>query len=93
MAAPHVTGVAALVIASRVLGPDPSPDQVLARLEQTARPLGGAKPNSNYGYGIVDAGAATAPSAASIQARRRDAAVRARRRAAAIRARHRRAVK
>jgi hypothetical protein len=32
---------------------------VLTRLEQTAVPLGGSKPNSNYGYGLVDAGAAT----------------------------------
>ena len=61
MAAPQVAGVAALVIASRVLGPHPSPDQVLARLEQTAQPLGGSHPNPDYGYGLVDAGAATAP--------------------------------
>jgi hypothetical protein len=42
-----------------VLGRHPSPAQVLARLEQTARPLGGSKPNADYGYGLVDAGAAT----------------------------------
>jgi serine protease len=89
MAAPHVAAVAALVIASRVLGARPSPEQVLIRLEQTARTLGGSKPNANYGYGLVDAGAATAPSAATVQARRHAAAVRARRRAAAIRARRR----
>jgi serine protease len=59
MAAPHVAAVAALVIASGVLGRHPSPDRVLTRLEQTAVPLGGSKPNSNYGYGLVDAGAAT----------------------------------
>jgi serine protease len=78
MAAPHVSAVAALVIASRVLGAHPTPDQVLARLEQTARPLGGTTPNSNYGYGLIDAGAATAPTAASTQARRQ-AEIRARR--------------
>jgi serine protease len=61
MAAPEVAATAALVIASHVLGAHPTPDQVLARLEQTAQPLGGTAPNSDYGYGLVDAGAATAP--------------------------------
>ncbi|MFL5822210.1 MAG: S8 family serine peptidase [Solirubrobacteraceae bacterium] len=61
MAAPHVTGVAALVIASGVIGRHPTPAQVLSRLESTAQPLGGAQPNAHYGYGLVDAGAATAP--------------------------------
>ena len=61
MAAPEVAATAALVIASRVLGRHPSPDQVLARLEQTAQPLGGTAPNPEYGYGLIDAGAATAP--------------------------------
>ncbi len=60
MAAPAVSATAALVIASRVLGPNPSPAQVLARLEQTATPLGGSQPNPDYGYGLVNAGAATA---------------------------------
>jgi serine protease len=61
MAAPHVSAVAALVIASGVLGPHPSPDRVLRRLEQTATPLGGSTRNDNYGYGLINAGAATAP--------------------------------
>ena len=61
MAAPHVAAVAALVIASGVLGRDPSPDRVLSRLEQTAVTLGGSKPNRDYGFGLVDAGAATSP--------------------------------
>ena len=65
MAAPHVAAAAALVIASGVLGRHPSPAQVLGRLEEKAQPLGGAKPNSNYGYGLVDAGAATAPIASA----------------------------
>jgi serine protease len=60
MAAAHVAATAALVIASGVIGPQPTPDQVLARLEQTARPLGGPAPNGYYGYGLLDAGAATA---------------------------------
>lgn len=63
MAAPHVAATTALVIASGVLGRDPTPDQLLARLKATAQPLGGSKPNKNYGYGLLDAGAATAPSA------------------------------
>jgi serine protease len=61
MASPEVAGAAALVIASGVIGRHPSPEQILQRLEQTAAPLGGAKPNSVYGYGLLDAGAATAP--------------------------------
>jgi serine protease len=65
MAAPHVSATAALVIASGVIGSHPTPDQVLARLEATAQPLGGSKPNSDYGYGLIDAGAATAPASAS----------------------------
>jgi serine protease len=61
MSAPHVSAAAALVIASGVLGAHPSPDQVLARLEETAQPLGpAARPNADYGYGLLDAGAATA---------------------------------
>lgn len=87
MASPHVAAAAALVIASRVLGAHPTPAQVLTRLEQTARTLGGSKPNLNYGYGLLDIGAATAPSAATLQARRNAAVLRARRRAAAARAR------
>jgi serine protease len=63
MAAPHVAAAAALVIASGVIGRHPTPDQVLARLEQTAQPLGGSKPNATYGYGLIDAGAATTPAA------------------------------
>jgi serine protease len=60
MAAPAVSATAALVIASRVLGPNPSPGKILARLEQTATPLGGSQPNPDFGYGLVNAGAATA---------------------------------
>ncbi len=60
MASPEVAAAAALVIASRVLGPHPPPDAVLAHLEHTATPLGGSVPNSLYGYGLLNAGAATA---------------------------------
>jgi serine protease len=64
MAAPEVSATAALVIASGVLGPHPSPDRILARLEQTATPLGGSQPNPDYGYGLLNSGAATAPAPA-----------------------------
>jgi serine protease len=60
MASPEVAAAAALVIASRVLGAHPTPTEVLSRLEETATPLGGSVPNSLYGYGLLDAGAATA---------------------------------
>lgn len=63
MSAPEVAATAALVIASGVIGHHPSPQRVLARLEATAQPLGGTRPNSNYGFGLLDAGAATAPTA------------------------------
>jgi serine protease len=56
MATPHVTGAAALVIASGVIGSHPSPAALTRRLETTARRLG---PRSDYGYGLVDAGRAT----------------------------------
>jgi hypothetical protein len=59
MSSPHVAAAAALVIASGVLGNHPSPNQVLARLESTAQPLGGSQPNDTYGYGLLDVGAAT----------------------------------
>jgi serine protease len=65
MAAPHVAAVAALVIASRVLGAAPTPGQVECRLKATAKPLGIPAPNRVYGSGLVDAGAATS---AAIQA-------------------------
>jgi serine protease len=61
MAAPHVSGAAALVIASGVLGPDPTPDQITARLTQTARDLGPQGYDTRYGAGLVDAGRATDP--------------------------------
>jgi serine protease len=63
MSSPAVAAAAALVIASRVIGPHPTPDQILNRLEQTATtlPVGGTKPNSDYGYGLLNVGAATTP--------------------------------
>ena len=60
MAAPHVSGVAALVIASGVIGPNPSPAAVEARLKATARDLGAPGRDARYGAGLLDAAAATA---------------------------------
>jgi serine protease len=62
MATPHVSATAALVVASGVLGLDPPPEAIEARLEQTARDLGPPGYDSRYGWGLVQAGAATAPS-------------------------------
>lgn len=61
MAAPHVTATAALAIASGVLGAHPTADQIVCRIKATARPLGLPGPNRVYGYGLVDAAAATSP--------------------------------
>jgi serine protease len=61
MATPHVSATAALVIASGVIGPKPSPAQVEARLKATARDLGPPGPDSRYGAGLVDAGRAVTP--------------------------------
>jgi serine protease len=64
MAAPHVAATAALIIASGVLGPDPAPGAVEARLERTARDLGQPGRDRRYGWGLVDAAAATSPAGA-----------------------------
>jgi serine protease len=58
MAAPHVSGVAALLIGSQLLGPSPSPLEVERRLESTARDLGTPGWDPRYGYGLLDAAAA-----------------------------------
>jgi len=63
MAAAHVSGVAAMVLASGVLGSQPSPkarvDAVSRRLRTTARDIG--LPRTQQGAGLIDAAAATAP--------------------------------
>jgi serine protease len=58
MAAPHVTGVVALLLASKVLGPHPTTRQISRRLAETARDLGTAGPDRYYAAGLVDAAAA-----------------------------------
>jgi serine protease len=61
MAAPHVSGTAALVIASGVIGPKPTPAAIEARLKATARDLGIPGQDNRYGAGIVDAARAVTP--------------------------------
>ena len=60
MATPHVTATAALIVASGVLGPDPTPAAITARLKATAKDLGYPGFDSRYGAGLVDAGNALA---------------------------------
>jgi serine protease len=61
MAAPHASATAALVIASGVLGRHPTPRMVEDRLKATAVDAGVPGFDSLYGYGRLDAGAATDP--------------------------------
>ena len=60
MSAAHVSGVAAQVIASGVVGVKPTPAQVLDRLKATARDLGTPGEDNEFGAGLIDAAAATA---------------------------------
>ena len=61
MAAPHVSATAALIIASGVIGPNPTPAQVEQRLKATARDLGTPGADARYGAGLVDAARAVTP--------------------------------
>jgi serine protease len=58
MAAPHVSGVAALLIGSRRLGRNPSPSAIEKRLKATARDIGAVGWDPRYGWGLLDAAAA-----------------------------------
>ncbi|HEY3187911.1 MAG TPA: S8 family serine peptidase, partial [Solirubrobacteraceae bacterium] len=69
MAVPHVSAAAALIIASRVLGPHPTPEQLEARLKQTATDLGPPGYDIEYGAGLINAGRATDPSIAPARVR------------------------
>ncbi len=63
MAAAHVSGVAAMILAGGVLGADSSPrarvNSLTRRLRNTARSLG--LPATQQGAGLIDAGRATDP--------------------------------
>jgi serine protease len=61
MAVPHVSGTAALIIGTGILGPNPSPDAIQQRIQSTARDLGPPGYDMTYGYGLLNAGPATAP--------------------------------
>lgn len=59
MSVPHVVGTIALLLATGKLGPNPTPEAIVDRLERTARDLGPPGYDSTYGWGLVDATAAT----------------------------------
>lgn len=61
MAAPMVSAAAAAVVASGVIGRNPSPAAITRRLERTARDLGPPGYDTRYGWGLLDLAAATAP--------------------------------
>jgi len=58
MAAPHVSGTAALVLASKRIGPKPTPLTLERHLEATARDAGRPGFDPRYGNGLLDAAAA-----------------------------------
>jgi serine protease len=58
MAAPHVAGLAALIIASKRLGTEPSPAAVQRLIERTARDIGPPGFDVRYGHGLIDSAAA-----------------------------------
>ena len=58
MSAPHVSGIAALLIATRRLGKHPSPRALEERIESTSRDIGPPGFDTRYGHGLVDAAAA-----------------------------------
>jgi serine protease len=60
-ATPHVSAIAALIVATKRLGPHPTPSQIKQRIEDTARDLGPPGYDPRYGFGLVDAAAALAP--------------------------------
>jgi serine protease len=58
MAAPHVSGLVALIIGTKRLGRHPSPRAIQLHLESTARDIGPVGFDQRYGYGLIDAVAA-----------------------------------
>jgi serine protease len=64
MASAHVSGVAALVLASRVCGRHPNPKRVTRRLRQTALDRGLPGKDDVYAGGLLNAAQATSPAKA-----------------------------
>jgi serine protease len=62
MAAPHVSAIAALIIATGVIGKKPTAAAIEARLKATARDLGPTGVDRRYGSGLVNAFEAINPS-------------------------------
>src|SRR5215210_1395435 len=58
MAAPHVSAIAALIVATKRLGSHPSPHALELQLEGSARDVGPSGFDGRYGFGLVDAAAA-----------------------------------
>ncbi|MFL5868230.1 MAG: S8 family serine peptidase [Thermoleophilaceae bacterium] len=58
MAAPHVSGLAALIIGTHRLGRHPKPRAIQDLIERTARDIGPPGFDVRYGYGLIDAAAA-----------------------------------
>jgi serine protease len=61
MAAAHVSGTAAMVIAARVCGRHPQPATVARQLEDTAVDRGTLGRDNQYGHGLINAARATNP--------------------------------
>lgn len=75
MASPHVTGVLALM---KSVNPDLDPATIALLLRSSARNLGIAGPDTFYGSGMVDAGAAVAAARGASRARFSEVMVRLR---------------
>ena len=60
MAVPHVSGTIALMLGAGVIGQRPSPETIEQRLTSTARDMGAPGYDTTYGWGLLDATAATA---------------------------------
>ena len=55
MAAPHVSGVAALVVGSGRLGKSPNATTIERHLENTATDIGAPGVDPRYGHGLLNA--------------------------------------
>jgi serine protease len=63
MAVPHVAGTIALMLGARTLGQRPAPEAIAQKLESTVTDLGTPGYDQLYGWGLLNAAAATAPPA------------------------------